>query len=89
MSATSDIKDEFYENLIAIISSVHNNEQFVLMGGVNANHWHQLDLILFRRAALKNVLNTRSYDSAACNTDHSLVCCPIRLQPKRVHRTKK
>ena len=41
------------------------------------------------RAALKNVLHTRSYHSADCNTDHSLVCCKIRLQPKRFHRTKK
>ena len=52
-------------------------------------HWHQLDLILSRRAALKNVLHTRSYNSADCNTDHSLVCCKIILQPKRFHRTKK
>ena len=46
-------------------------------------------MILFRRAALKNVLHTRSYHRADCNTDHSLVCCNIRLQPKRFHRTKK
>ena len=36
MSATSDIKDEFYENLAAIISSVLNNEQLVLLGDFNA-----------------------------------------------------
>ena len=52
-----------------------------------SKHCHQLDLILFRRAALKNVLRTRSYHNADCNTDHSLVCCKIRLQPKRFHRT--
>ena len=33
--------------------------------------------------------HTRSYHSADCNTDHSLICCRIRLQPKRFHRTKK
>ena len=113
MSATSDIKDAFYENLAAIISIVPKNEQLVLLGDFNARvgadhdtwpsclgqfgvgkmnengqrllelctyhdlciancyfqtkpqhkvswrhprskHWHQLDLILFRRAALKN-----------------------------------
>ena len=133
ISATSDTKDEFYENLAAIISSVPNNEQLVLLGDFNARvgadhdtwpsclghfgvgkmnengqrllelctyhdlciansyfrtkpqhkvswrhlrskHWHQLDMILFRRAALKNVLHTRSYPSADCNIDHSLVC---------------
>ena len=141
-------KNEFDENLAAIISSVPNNEQLVLLGDFNATvgadhdmwpsclgqfgvgkmnengqrllelctyhglciansyfrtkpqhkvswrhprskHWHQLDLILFRRAALKNVLHTRSYHSADCNTDHSLVSYKIRLQPKRFHRTKK
>ena len=148
MSATSDTKDEFYENLAAIISSVPKNEQLVLLGDFNARvgadhntwpsclgqfgvgkfnengqgllelctyhdlciansyfrtkpqqnvswrhprskHWHHLDLILFRRAALKNVLHTSSCHSADCNTDHSLVCCKIRLQPKRFHCTKK
>ena len=44
---------------------------------------------IFIRAALKNVLHTRSYHSADGNTDHSLVCCKIRLQPKRFHRTEK
>ena len=51
-------------------------------------HWHQLDLILVRRAAIKNVLHTRSYHSADCDTDHSLVCCKIRMQPKKFHHTK-
>ena len=47
MSATSDTKDEFYENLAAIISSVPNNEQLVLLGDFNAFNarpstaWHQ------------------------------------------------
>ena len=36
MSATSDTKDEFYENLAAIISSVPNNEQLILLGDFNA-----------------------------------------------------
>ena len=45
------------------------------------------DLILVRRAAIKNV-HTRSFHSADCDTDHSLVCCKIRMQPKKFHRTK-
>ena len=36
MSATSDTKDEFYENLAAIISSVPNHEQLVILGDFNA-----------------------------------------------------
>ena len=53
-----------------------------------SKHWHQLDLILARRAAIKNVLHTRSYHSADCDADHSLVCCKIRMQPKKFRRTK-
>ena len=49
---------------------------------------HQLDLILTRRAAIKNVLHTRSYHRTYCNTDHSLVCRKIRMQPKKFYRTK-
>ena len=51
-----------------------------------SKHWHQLDLILVRRAAIKNVLHTRSYHSA--DSYHSLVCCMIRMQPKKFHHTK-
>ena len=34
------------------------------------------------------VLLTRSYHSAHCYTDHSLVCFKIRLQPKKLHRSR-
>ena len=54
-----------------------------------SKHWHQLDLILVRRTAIKTVLHTRSFHSADCDTDHSLVCCKIRLTPKRFHCSKK
>ena len=37
---------------------------------------------------LQNVLLTRSYHSADCYTDHSFVCSKIRLQPKKLHRSK-
>ena len=53
-----------------------------------SKHWHQLDLILVRCAAIKNVLHTRSYHSADYDTDHSLMCCKIRMQPKKFHRPK-
>jgi len=53
-----------------------------------SKHWHQLDLILTRRSHLKNFLLTRTYHSADCDTDHSLVCCKLRLLPKKFYRTK-
>ena len=53
-----------------------------------SKRWHQLDLIISRRCHLKNVLITRSFQSADCNTDHSLVCSKIRLRPKKVHHAR-
>ena len=44
-----------------------------------SKHLLQLDLILVRRAASKNLLHTRSSHSADCDTDHSLVYCNIRM----------
>lgn len=53
-----------------------------------SKHWHQLDLIITRRSMLNHVLLTRSYHSADCDTDHSLVCSKVRLRPRRIHHTK-
>jgi len=53
-----------------------------------SNHWHQLDLIITRRTSLNNVNITRSYHSADCDTDHSLVCSKVRIFPKRIHHSK-
>jgi len=53
-----------------------------------SKHWHQLDLILTRRTQLNNFLVTRTFHSADCDTDHSLVCSKLRLQPKKIYHTK-
>ena len=50
--------------------------------------WHQIDHIITRREHLNDILITRSYQSADCDTDHSFVGCKTRLQPKKVHRAK-
>lgn len=34
------------------------------------------------------VLSTRSYHSADCDTDYSLVGSKVRLQPKSIHYSK-
>ena len=52
-----------------------------------SKHWHQLDLILVRRAAV-NDLHTRSYHSTDYDTDHSLACCKFSMQPKKLYHTK-
>ena len=51
-----------------------------------SKHWHQLDLILTRRVDIKI---TRSYQSADCDTDHSLVCSKVKLRAKSLHQTRK
>ena len=53
-----------------------------------SKRWHQLDLILTRRSQLQNVFSTLSFHSADCDTDHALVCCRIRIQPKKVRRAR-
>ncbi|XP_076456338.1 uncharacterized protein LOC143290704 [Babylonia areolata] len=54
-----------------------------------SKHWHQLDLILTRRVNLSSIKITRSYQSADCDTDHSLVCSSVKLRAKRLHHTRK
>ena len=53
-----------------------------------SGHWHQLDLVITRRDALNNVLNSRSYHSADCDTDHSLICARLIMQRKRLFHSK-
>ena len=38
--------------------------------------------------SLNSVLFTRTYHSADCDTDHSMVASEVRLQPKQIHRSK-
>ena len=38
--------------------------------------------------SLNSVLLTRTYHSADCDTDHSMVASEVRLQPKQIHRSK-
>ena len=53
-----------------------------------SKHWHQLDLVIVRKQHLNNVLLTRSYHSADCDSDHSLVCCKMRLTLKKRYKSK-
>ena len=52
-----------------------------------SKNWHQLDLILVRRHRINDVLLTRSYQSADCNSDHSLVCCKMHISKKFMHNS--
>ena len=53
-----------------------------------SGHWHQLDFIITRRQHLNHTSLTRSYHSADCDTDHSLVVARVRLRPKRIYTAK-
>ena len=53
-----------------------------------SKQWHQLDLVLTRCTNLGNVKLTRSYQSADCDTDRSLVCCKVNFKAKRVDHAK-
>ncbi|CAI9715691.1 Hypothetical predicted protein [Octopus vulgaris] len=42
-----------------------------------------------RHCHLRNVLMILSFQRADCDTDHSLVCCKIKLQSKKIHHRKR
>lgn len=53
-----------------------------------SGYWHQLDVALTRRKDLRDITQTRTFHSADCDTDHSLVICKVRLTPKKIHSSK-
>ncbi|KAK0063712.1 craniofacial development protein 2, partial [Biomphalaria pfeifferi] len=56
------------------ISRLNHSTEYLSWWHPSSKHWHQLDLIMVRQNCLKFVKLTRSYHSADCDTDHSLVC---------------
>ena len=53
-----------------------------------SRQWHQLDLVITKRELFNSIHITRTYHSADCDTDHSLVLNKITLSPKRLHYAK-
>ena len=52
-----------------------------------SHRWHQLDhIIMTRKRQLGDVKHCRSMHSTDCNTDHALVRCKLRMQPKKFHQ---
>ncbi|XP_076035992.1 uncharacterized protein LOC143021955 [Oratosquilla oratoria] len=103
LTSRAEANDEFYINISNIVKNIPPKEHVIILGDFNdrtkpqhrvswchprSKHWHQLDMILIRRSNIKLVQITRTYHSADCDTDHSLVCCKIRLQLKKLHKSK-
>jgi hypothetical protein len=53
-----------------------------------SGHWHQLDMILSRKNDLRETLHTRTFHSAECDTDHSLVMARIAFSQKKIHSSR-
>ncbi|XP_037296657.1 uncharacterized protein LOC119189933 [Manduca sexta] len=53
-----------------------------------SGHWHQLDLILTKRNDLRDIKHTRSFHSADCDTDHSLVVAKMSFVPKKIYKSR-
>ena len=53
-----------------------------------SRQWHHLDLVITKRELLNSIRFTRTYHSADCDTDHSLVLSKITLSPKKLHYAK-
>ena len=68
-----------------------NNNGYLILHLIfnSSKHWHQLDLVLTLCTNLGNVKLTLSYQSADCDTDHSLVCCKVNFKVRKVHHAKR
>ncbi|PIK57596.1 hypothetical protein BSL78_05504 [Apostichopus japonicus] len=66
----------------------HKDKHRVSWMHPRSKKWHQLDLVVARRNRIQDVNSTRSYHSADCDTDHSLVISKVILKPKRLHHSK-
>lgn len=53
-----------------------------------SSHWHQLDIVLTKRGNINSVNMTRSFPSADCDTDHTLVICKAKIEWKKLHSAK-
>uniref|UniRef100_H3AUZ3 Endonuclease/exonuclease/phosphatase domain-containing protein n=1 Tax=Latimeria chalumnae TaxID=7897 RepID=H3AUZ3_LATCH len=53
-----------------------------------SGHWHQLDLVIVKRKDLPSVQKTRTFHSADCDTDHSLIISKVKITAKKLHRAK-
>ena len=53
-----------------------------------SKHWHQLDFVITQKFMLNYVSLTRSYHSADCDTDLSLVVRKVCLRPEQFYRSK-
>ncbi|KAI8519266.1 hypothetical protein Bbelb_025230 [Branchiostoma belcheri] len=91
LQATSETKDQFYEQLDSVVKEIPTSEHIYIWGTLTlgSNHWHQLDLVITRHSSLNSVCNTRAYHSADCDSDHSLIIPTIKLRPKKLHHMKK
>ena len=73
----------YYNLCIANTYCKIKSQHKVSSRNLRSKHWDQLYLII---VSLQNVLHTRFYHSADCDTDHTLVYCKIKVQPKRIYR---
>ena len=66
----------------------HKDKHRVSWMHPRSKQWHQLDLVLTRRNRIQDVHSTRSYHSADCDTDHTLIISKVILKPMRLHHSK-
>ncbi|XP_069192212.1 craniofacial development protein 2-like [Procambarus clarkii] len=77
-------------DLCIIISFFDTKPQHkVSWSHLRSKYWHQLYLVLTGQSNLRSVNLTRSFQSADCDTDHSLFICRVKFQPRKIHRAKK
>ena len=53
-----------------------------------SKHWHQLDLVVIWCRSIGDVKLTWSFQSAACDISHSLLCNTVRPKPRKNQKSK-
>ncbi|XP_014788680.1 craniofacial development protein 2-like [Octopus bimaculoides] len=54
-----------------------------------SGHWHKIDFVIVRKNDVNTVKQTRSFQSADCNTDHLLVIAKVKIVTKKTPRAEK
>ena len=67
-------------NIFICLKSIH----CVSWRHPRSKHWHQLDPVLMWNKSIGDVKLTWCFQSADCDTEHSLVCSTVRLKPRKL-----
>ena len=69
------------------ITSTGRHRRKVPWRHARSGHWHQLDHIITKREDLTTVAHTRTYHSADCDTDHSVIKTKVNSKENYIQKS--